>query len=307
MSLDLSIEKGYDADMNMTSAGQASAGTSSGAGAARKKNRSPSYPALSLDVAIERAKLIWRREGRNAAPVGVIQEHFGYKRGTGSSNLAVAALKKYGLLEDEGSGKDRSAKLTDLAINIISAPEPHQWVQEAALKPPIHREIWEQYDGALPSDASLKHELIARRSFTETGATEFISQYRKTVAFADLRPATSGSSDEPDDDVESEHMSTVDPPTVSALGDQVQRRSSLGPALRVEQAPGARSIPILLPGGTRDVQIVGQFPMSELDWQQFMAVLTAMKPGLVASHALSEDRGEGPENRERHNLDRQGN
>lgn len=32
-----------------------------------------------------------------------------------------------------------------------------------------------------------------------------------------------------------------------------------------------------------DVTIEGRFPLTEAEWNQFIAVLTAMKPGLVGS------------------------
>lgn len=38
--------------------------------------------------------------------------------------------------------------------------------------------------------------------------------------------------------------------------------------------------PIPLPGGA-DVLVEGPFPLSEHDWEHFMTVLEAMKPGLA--------------------------
>jgi hypothetical protein len=45
------------------------------------------------------------------------------------------------------------------------------------------------------------------------------------------------------------------------------------------------AVPIAL--GT-DVTIEGRFPMSETEWNQFMAVLAAMKPALVGNHDLHQ-------------------
>ena len=38
---------------------------------------------------------------------------------------------------------------------------------------------------------------------------------------------------------------------------------------------------IPLPGDSPDIVIEGDFPVSEEDWQHMLAVLAAMKPGLV--------------------------
>ena len=40
-------------------------------------------------------------------------------------------------------------------------------------------------------------------------------------------------------------------------------------------------IPIPLVGGSEVVYIEGQFPLTEQAWTQFMAMVAAMKPGLV--------------------------
>lgn len=42
---------------------------------------------------------------------------------------------------------------------------------------------------------------------------------------------------------------------------------------------------IPLPGGERIVTISGPFPLSESEWNHFVVVLDAMKPGLVATTA----------------------
>ena len=42
------------------------------------------------------------------------------------------------------------------------------------------------------------------------------------------------------------------------------------------------TIPVPVIGGS-PVTVVGEFPITEAAWSQFMAVLAAMKPGLVAS------------------------
>jgi len=43
----------------------------------RKKQRSPSYPGIGLEAALERAKTFYQEEGRNAAPNNAILQHWG--------------------------------------------------------------------------------------------------------------------------------------------------------------------------------------------------------------------------------------
>lgn len=239
-----------------------------------KKGRSPSYPAIPLDAALERAQALHDKEGRNPAPITAIHRHWNYSPNSGPANLALAALKKFGLLVDEGSGKERRARLTELAITALRHPDStkrKQAIQEAALKPAIHRELWEQHDGELPSDETLDWELTQERQFTATGAREFISQFKRTVEYAQLADAgTIGRQD-----VGAQDGGNSGDPESQPDRDGARRDAMSGNTL---------SIPVPIIGGT-PVTVAGQFPISEAAWTQFMAVLAAMKPGLVASES----------------------
>jgi len=160
---------------------------------ARKKQegRSPSYPGIPLGEAITRARTIYERDGRNSAPVTAILGHWGYKDGSGPGTIALAAVKKFRLLADEGDGPKRTAKLTELALRIVldtreESQERAAHIREAALKPSIHAELWREFDGVVPSDGTLRHKLVLDRKFTQRGADEFIQQFRSTIAFARL-------------------------------------------------------------------------------------------------------------------------
>lgn len=249
-----------------------------------KKGRSPSYPNLSLDIAVERAASLYEAERRNPAPVHAVQGHWGFKPNTGPANLAVAALKKYGLLEDAGSGKNRTARLTDLGFDVVHHPEQatrEQKIRQAALTPAIHQELWDKYgDNGLPSDATLRYELVTNRNFTETGAVEFIPQFRRTVTYANLTPTAT---------VDPSGGEGQDEEPGGQIDDLVDTKGHREPR---QQPPGGKSkvltIPVPVIGGD-PVVIAGTFPISEAAWTQFMAVLAAMKPGLVEVVEDAED------------------
>lgn len=272
----------------------------------RHKGRSPAYPAISLDLAIERAQIIWDRERRHPAAIPVIQSHWGVKAGSGSANVAIAALKRFGLLSDDGQGERRTGRLTDLAVEILLSTDPdqadhrHNLIRTAALLPVIHHELWEKYGGALPSDANLIRELVMGRNFTHSGANEFISQFRKTLAYAGLDEQTPPSPpQEEHESLHGDHLGreegrfTVQPEPQGSrpqpLGRFVaQPQATAPPPLQrpvAEPVPGvgggAITIPILLPGAS-PVHITGHFPITEAAWKQLMVVLEAMKGGLVA-------------------------
>jgi len=251
----------------------------------RKRERSPSYPGISLETAIGRAEALLGVEGRNAVPVDVVLKDWGYNPGSGMGLVTLAALKKFGLLVDEGAGRSRQARLSELGLRIVldvpESPDRLEAIREAALKPAIHTELWRHYNGSLPSDEAIKVRLRRDLGFTDRAVGEFIPQFRKTVAFAKLDASVSLPLSE------DEHVMPAAPST-SAVG---ERQGSA--RQRTVQVP-------LLNGEWAFVQ--ADFPLTENAWQQFLRVLEVMKPGLVAvdpylghdsDPAIFEGRSEG--------------
>lgn len=243
----------------------------------RPKGRSPAYPSINLEVAIQRARTLHEKERRHATPVAAIAAHWNYRSLNGPAAQTLAALKKYGLIEDEGSGDDRKARLSALADVILVHPDEavrKNAIRDAALKPTMHRELWEKYRQDLPSDSNLHWELTHGRGFTETGASEFIPVYRATVAFAQL---ASSSGTESHDDADAQEDLSDDEDSQDDTARDVGK-----PEDRRTPRAGTKSYAIpLIDHGT--VKLEGEFPITERDWNQLVAVITAMKPGLVAS------------------------
>lgn len=246
-----------------------------------KRARSPSYPGIPLRTAIERARQLYNAEGRNAAPIDAIYEHWGYAPKSGAGNVTVAALKKFGLISDEGSGPQRKAKLNDLGLRIIlddrdESPERDEAIRRAALAPKIHRDIWDRYGGNLPSDANLRHFLRLERGFTDSAADELIRELHDTVSFAQLDP--------------SDIVSSGDEEPLSEQGSGLGVAGSTPPT---PAPPTGRQRAVQLPLSASDwVTVQAAFPLSEGQWEQMLRVLEAMKPGLVAPNDGAQDEPE---------------
>ncbi len=163
----------------------------------RARTRSPSYPYLDLQGALEKAAALWQAEGRHAASIGVVMQHWGYKEESSTGYSCVAALKKFGLVDHEGMGETRQIKLSGLALRILLDENPQSderraALREAALAPRIHAELWERYGVDLPSDQSLKRFLVLERSFNEASVDELLAEYKQTMAFAALGRVAGG-------------------------------------------------------------------------------------------------------------------
>ena len=248
-----------------------------------RAGRSPSYPDLNLEEAIEKARVLWERENRNYAPVRTVVEHWEFKGLTGPAVRAVAALKKFGLLEDKGHGDNRQARLTELGQSIIlderaDSQDRKAAIRTAALLPGIHETLWEQYQGNLPSDSTLRYVLQKELKFSPKGADALIEEFRATIAFAELEDSDSIA--EPEDnqtsdignqngDVPIDLFATSPKP----FGERSVDIDAKPTSTRLLQVP-------LLGGNWAAVQLPQ--PMSEPEWDQMMKVLNAMKPGIVS-------------------------
>ena len=240
------------------------------AGANRK--RSPSYPAINLEQAIDRAREIWTSEHQYATPVSTIFKHWGYTSSKGNANLVIAALRKFGLLEYEGSGNARRAKLTDLAVRILDHPDNEirrEAIRLAALTPPIHAELWEKYQDKLPSDDHLRWSLEQDSDFSRSGALEFIPEYRATIAFAGLHAGDKLVSQDHSDVGEDDDETGQDLPPERNIRQRSRMTSASVDVLTIPTFDGP------------PVFIEGVYGISERSWDQFIAVLNAMKPTLL--------------------------
>jgi hypothetical protein len=256
--------------MTTTSDGQATDG-----GRRRSAGRSPNYPGLSLKKAVERIAIIHEAEGRHWTNMATLVNHLGFKTmNSGPATVTYAGLKKFGLLDEEGTGDQRRARVSELAYRILKAPEPKrsEAIKEAALLPAIHQEMRRRFPDGLPSDANLLWQLETDLNFTPSGAADFLRKYRATVDYARL-DSSDGSRDDDDEDDES-----------GAAEDGQEDQEELPPRRKPKRGLGigasTLTIPVPIIGG-ETVTVSGNFPITEAAWAQFMAVLSAMKPGLV--------------------------
>lgn len=154
----------------------------------RVVHRSPAYPAIGLEEAVAKARIIWDKERSNRVALDVLAGHLGYKTAVGPGGVIISALMKFGLVADEGTGAARHARLTEHGRRIVlDSDDRSGLLKEAALLPTIHKELWTKYGAELPSPESMKRYLIVERRFNERVVDGFIQQYIDTLDYAGLR------------------------------------------------------------------------------------------------------------------------
>lgn len=160
-------------------------------------HRSPRYPGMSLEDAIERTRVIYEHEKKTPASTDVIVGHFGIKAGTGPANRVISAMRQYGLLENRGE----QLRVSESAFKILhlsdDSAERAQALREAAVKPAIIQDVLRAFPEGLPSDANLRNFLIQQKNFNPDSIAFFIGVLRKNLSFA--RVDQSGYEDGPEE------------------------------------------------------------------------------------------------------------
>ncbi len=192
---------------------------------------------------------IYEKERRHAAPADVVAQHLGYKNASNGSALqALASLKYYGLLERGQPGKMAVSKDVE-AYNYAPSQEVRDEILLRSLKsPPIFAELIERYGSQLPSDATMKFDLI-KRGFLPDAADSVVAVFRDSLAFARyLERVSSAPPIDREDPATAEgaqaHVGAADHSDAARVPDS--ERAHVQGAV-----PGSDRIPVRLTGGRR--------------------------------------------------------
>lgn len=148
------------------------------------KMRSPNYPSVSLPVAIQALSGIWEKEKRTIVPGHVAANAIGYTSLSGPARSKLAALKKFGLLDDNTNGM----QISDLGLKVLHAQlgtdEHDAAIRQAATTPSLFSELLSSHSQA--SESAVKSYLILNKGFSDDGARIAARTFRETFEFAKL-------------------------------------------------------------------------------------------------------------------------
>jgi len=149
------------------------------------KIRSPSFPRVSLRVALDRAGKVYETEQRGEMPVERATSLWGYSSTSSGGRLLIGALRSFGLLEG-GEQVKLTGRALRLVIDPTPSPERDKLLQEAALRPQLHAALWEKYGRNLPTERELTAYLVADEKFNKKVVSLFLKEYRETLEYAGL-------------------------------------------------------------------------------------------------------------------------
>lgn len=153
----------------------------------RSLHRSPSYPAIGLREAVEKAAVLFKKDGQAGSSRESAFEHLGYTGATGTSLTVLSALKKYGLTRfDKGR-----IFLTDDALLILlpggDRAQRAEAIKRCALRPELYAKLWQEYgQTGLPSDATLKSKFVKELGFNARKIGGAIGALRETLSYSGI-------------------------------------------------------------------------------------------------------------------------
>lgn len=242
------------------------------------RHRSPSYPSIDLATAITRLSQL--EEIAKSHPVRaatVIKEAWGYSPTSSNGTLAMAALKKYGLIENRGKGEVQVSRLgRETLVHAADSPERLARLQTAALSPTFNSEIWAKYGPVLPADSVILPYLILERQFSEAAAKEALRLFKLTDSTARLADAgVTVDSDESDNGADGEGEDDGDG-FVSVATDEADVLTPPPPAPSQDTSQPPLPIQIRVQG--RTVVLRESQALTGSEWDKMIEILQMLRP-----------------------------
>lgn len=221
------------------------------------KKKSPRAPSISLEDALNKALTVYDKDRRNPTSTDIIAQHLGYKGANNGAALAVlASLKYYGLLERDSNGKLAVSKDVEsykyAPSDQIKAAQVTTWLKT----PPIFMELLNKYQEGLPSDATLKFDLI-QMGFSPDAANVCLQAFVRSVNYAqpmlDSIASIESNSDVAPQNIDNS-IAVEEPalqPNPTPDSNQVPSLNRMPPNGVVGQSEEIDRIPVRLSGGRR--------------------------------------------------------
>ena len=190
---------------------------------AGKPIRSPAYPSMSLEDAVDAVEKIEAQYRGSPVDREDGAKLLGYSGGTGPANKALAALASYGLVERAGKGMMRVTSRARSIIHPDSDADRDRELAQAALEPKLFKELRDRFEDIAvpPMDGVVTY--LNREGFNPTAVGPAAKAFINTMQFIQSRGESE--SHVPDDCVDAELESPSKSFGGAAVGDLVQWES----------------------------------------------------------------------------------
>jgi hypothetical protein len=215
------------------------------------RKKSPRAPTIALDEALDRTLKVYEKDRLHAIPTEIAAKHMGYTNANNGSALqCLASLRYYGMLERPRDGLVAVSKDVEAYKFAPTEALRKAFLRRFISNPPLFAELLDRSQGGMPSDESLKYELIQRGFIPGTAATVG-SVFKRSVEFADaLNNEETPAPPVPPSVATQEPDQADDSPTASVAAKPQVPAAAFERGAAVEDTEHDR-IPVRLAGGRR--------------------------------------------------------
>jgi hypothetical protein len=155
--------------------------------ASPKKDRSPSFPFITLTKAVERTRELYVAGRRHEMRLADAAAAMSYGAKSSGAIQTLAALIAYGLVEDSGAKENRKFRVSDLGFTVLEDQRPgarERALSEAALSPKMIAEYAVTWATGRPADGVAISHLRFEDQFTQDGAKSFLRVFDDAMTYA---------------------------------------------------------------------------------------------------------------------------
>lgn len=157
----------------------------------RGEGRSPAYPFIPVQKALERAQELFAQESTHYAPLKSAMSAWGYSPKSSGARQTLATMRYYGLVDVTGEGDDRMIRVSETARKILldkreDDSEKRALIRAVALMPSAHKALFQEYPDGLPSDGTVHHFLVFRKQYNDSAAHELLAEFKQTASYVGL-------------------------------------------------------------------------------------------------------------------------
>ena len=148
------------------------------------KKTKPQAPSMPIPEVIEKVRIIYNKDNCHAIPTESAADALGYTNArSGSAITTLASIKMFGLLNSPQPGH---LAVDQSFVDYEYSPDENQKqkiVLEWLHTPKIYAELLQRFENHMPSEATLKYELI-KIGFTGKGLQKFMKSFISSVQFS---------------------------------------------------------------------------------------------------------------------------
>jgi hypothetical protein len=156
-----------------------------------KRPRSPNYPAVGLREAVDRLKKLYEKDGKAGAPAEIAAVHIGFGKPHGQAMSVLAALKRFGLVSENGGRFAPSQRGLEIINLSPDDPRRQKALCDAVLEPSIYRELIDKHrESGWPANEVVASELETYKGFIKKAAISLVEDLKDSLEFSGLSNET---------------------------------------------------------------------------------------------------------------------